>query len=183
MRGFNFISATSSQQQQQQPPSVADGKPAQPELTSGPRQSPHRIGTGYSAFAPRAPATPIVAPPASRNSSDVNLGILSVPSPTLDLSAGPTMLSSGQKPYQSRIKEHTGESVAQPQQPELEPIVSSKYTRHSRSEMPPPLAHDTLVNIFPEPVPDSYDSKSNRGKLNKSKKTRWSFAKSSPITA
>lgn len=178
MRGFNYIPTTPTQQQ----PAAA----GQPELASAAHQSTpqHRLSTGYSGFAPRAPATPVTAPPASRNSSDVNLSSLATRSASLDPSGGPATPSSvGQRSYQSRMKEHTLPVQTPQPQPELEPIVSSNYTRHSRSEMPPPLAHDSLVNIFPEPIPDSYDTKSSRGKLGKVKKTRWSFAKSSPITA
>ncbi|ATY61594.1 hypothetical protein A9K55_007721 [Cordyceps militaris] len=179
MRGFNYIPTTPTQQQ----PAAAAG---QPELASAAHQSTpqHRLSAGYSGFAPRAPATPVIAPPASRNSSDVNLSSLATRSASLDPSGGPATPSSvGQRSYQSRMKEHTSPVQTPQPQPELEPIVSSNYTRHSRSEMPPPLAHDSLVNIFPEPIPDSYDTKSSRGKLGKVKKTRWSFAKSSPITA
>ncbi|OAA60766.1 hypothetical protein ISF_05805 [Cordyceps fumosorosea ARSEF 2679] len=181
MRGFNFIATTVNNHQ----PALGS-KPAQPELNNGARQNApqYRASIDYSGFAPRAPAAPVVAPPASRNSSDVNLGAFSTPSPSLSLSGGQvTPPSGGQRPYQSRMKEHSPSPATRQQQPEMEPIVSNGYARHARSEMPPPLAHENLVNIFPEPVPESYNAKSGRGKLNKGKKTRWSFAKSSPITA
>lgn len=178
MRGFNFVPTTAKPQ----PPVVAPvaSKPAQPETTNGMRQNTtqNRPGMGYTGFAPKPPAVAAVAPPAARSSSDYHLGNFSIPSPGLDMTLGSTTPpSGGQVQRQSRPSQ-------QQQQPEMEPIVSNRsYPRHSRSEMPPPLQHDSLVNIFPEPVPDSYDAKSGRGKLNKSKKTRWSFSKSSPITA
>ncbi|KAJ4154048.1 hypothetical protein LMH87_010512 [Akanthomyces muscarius] len=175
MRGFNFVPTTANPQ----PPVVAS-KPVQPDMNNGMRQNAtqQRTGMGYTGFAPKPPAVAAVAPPAARSSSDYHLGNFSIPSPGLDMTIGSTTPSSGGHVQRSA---HKGQ---QQQQPEMEPIVSGRsYPRHNRSEMPPPLQHDSLVNIFPEPVPDSYDAKSGRGKLNKSKKTRWSFSKSSPIAA
>ncbi|KAJ6783220.1 hypothetical protein PWT90_01137 [Aphanocladium album] len=163
MRGFNFIPPATTQQQ--------------------------HPGMGYTGFAPKAPSTPTAAPPASRSISDFGLGNLPIPSPGLDLSGGlAAEASAGQTQYQARMKDNHAPATAartkqqQQQQPDLEPIVSNGYARHERSQMPPPLAHENLVNIFPEPVPD-YDSRSGRGKLSKSKKTRWSFSKGAGITA
>lgn len=167
MRGFNYL-ATANQQQQQ-----PVGKTAQPETNKDMRANntqQQRPPVDYTGFAPRAPAMPAVAPPAARSSSDFNLGAFYIPSPGLDLSGG------RQQPQQPPPQ-------SQQQQADMEPIVSAKYARHGRSELPPPLAHESLVNIFPEPVPEPYNGRSGRGKLEKSKKTRWSFSKSSPISA
>ncbi|KAM3563001.1 hypothetical protein ARSEF4850_002542 [Beauveria asiatica] len=180
MRGFTFIPTTPNQ-----PPPAMTPRDSKLEASNAVRPNSSQQRSGYGGITPKASPTSAVAPPAARNSSDLNLGNFSIPSPSLDFTSAPTTPpSGGYATYQARVKEHYPSApTAQLQQPEMEPIVSNTYARHSRSEMPPPLAHDNLVNIFPEPVPDSYDSKSSRGKLSKGKKTRWSFSKSSPITA
>lgn len=183
-RGFNFIS---NQQQTQQPVAApVPGKLPQPESDASTRpSSAHqqaRPGMGYSGFAPKPPAMPAVAPPAARSSSDYNLGSFAIPSPGLSLSGGNAVQpSAGQAQYHARMKDHY--ATKQREKQEMEPIVSSGYARHTRAEMPPPVSHDSLVNIFPEPAPESYDSKASRGKISKGKKSRWSFTKSSAIPA
>lgn len=176
MRGFNYIQSSAAQ------PTVAAPLPGKLPQPDSRKVSPQYNGMGYGGFAPKTPSMPAVAPPAARSSSDLNLNNFSVPSPGLSMSGGSIKKSSaGQSQYQQPVKEHYAS------QRDMEPIVSAvepKYARHSRAEMPPPVSHDALANMFPEPAPDAYDSSnSGRGKLNKSKKTRWSFSKSSAIAA
>ncbi|KAJ2964923.1 hypothetical protein NQ176_g10763 [Zarea fungicola] len=175
MRGFNHIPSLANQQQ----PGAA---PLQ-ESNGGMRRSNslQHPGMGYSGFTSKPASISPVAPPAARSPSEFNFGPLSTaasgPDPSVGVAVQPTV-----KQPQHRPRTMDSYATRGQQHPEMEPIVSA-YPRHDRSNMPPPLAHENLVNVFPEPVPDVQQGKSGRGKLTKGKRMRWSFSKSSPIAA
>lgn len=128
---------------------------------------------------------------------DYSLNDMPLPSPKLALdiptvseaprdSAPPTRMSEKRRSQQL-------------QQPELERIESGvepsyfthSHTRMSLQQRPPPLAHEDLVNVFPEPAAETVNTQASPAKKKKltktggklTKKNRWSLSKPSAIAA
>lgn len=135
------------------------------------------------------------ATPSSTSAAELSLNTMPLPSPSLDIGipAEPSTRRYS-TPTAMTNEKRRSQQLRQPELDRIDSGVEPPYFTHSHSrmslqQMPPPLAHEDLVNVFPEPATAPEGSQPNKKKkLSKAggkltKKNRWSLSKSSAIAA
>ena len=135
--------------------------------------------------------------PSSTDAAEGSLNTVPLPSPSLDIGIpAESSISRYSTPTAMTNEKRRSQQLRQPELDRIDSGVEPSYFTHSHNrmslqQMPPPLAHEDLVNVFPEPVtaPEgSQMSPTKKKKLSKAggkltKKNRWSLSKPYAIAA
>lgn len=152
---------------------------------------------GYFAHRPRPSVTPTETAPTNGYFNTKQTTSVNQAEPTIQHNTQSVQKARKESRYPPQTSTRYAEYMPQPQQqsPQRAEVVAppASYYAHTRadpSRMPPQVAPNSFVNVFPEASspgeqekPSSGKKKLTKGGAKLSKKNRWSLTKSSPITA